>query len=65
MHRELPPEALVPGRAESLCTDVLSALNVPAFMHRGGQLLYGNAALQRLICPTPPLRWKMMPTNWP
>jgi two-component system, NtrC family, sensor kinase len=37
------------GDAEAACRTVLHALGLPAFLHRGGRLLCGNAALGRLL----------------
>ena len=38
-----------PSEAETVCRTVLHALSLPAFLHRGGHLLCGNAALARLL----------------
>ena len=38
-----------PSEAETACRTVLHALSLPAFLHRGGRLLCGNAALARLL----------------
>jgi PAS domain S-box-containing protein len=35
--------------AEEICRAMLRALNVPAFLHRGGELLCANEALARLV----------------
>jgi two-component system NtrC family sensor kinase len=37
------------SEAEAVCRAVLHALSLPAFLHRGGSLLCGNAALARLL----------------
>ncbi len=37
------------GEPEAVCQAVLHALSLPAFLHRGGNLLCGNVALARLL----------------
>jgi len=51
MMREGAPaqQAAEAAEAERLCHGIVGALNVPAFVHRGGDLLFTNAALQRLL----------------
>ena len=38
-----------PSEAETVSRTILHALSLPAFLHRGGHLLCGNAALARLL----------------
>jgi PAS domain S-box-containing protein len=43
------PDKVASGAAEAACRAVLRALTLPAFLHRGGGLLCGNASLARLL----------------
>ncbi|HEX7639046.1 MAG TPA: PAS domain S-box protein [Burkholderiaceae bacterium] len=50
MDAELAPACAAPAVApDDVCRAVLRALNVPAFLHRGEELLCGNEALGRLL----------------
>ncbi|HEX5685866.1 MAG TPA: PAS domain S-box protein [Ideonella sp.] len=52
MQRDLPGHMLpaaTPSPAQAMCRAVMGALNVPAFLHQGGMLLFANEALIRLV----------------
>ncbi|MBT9598762.1 MAG: PAS domain S-box protein [Vitreoscilla sp.] len=52
MQRDLPAALQaqpIGSSAEATCRTVIGALNVPAFLHQGGQLICANESLNRLL----------------
>jgi two-component system, NtrC family, sensor kinase len=44
-----PPTDSRTSELESMCHAVVRALNVPAYLHRGGRILFANQSLERLL----------------